>query len=380
MEAEKFSISISPEVLSTDIFPLVYTAKTFYDLPVNGVPTNSTPFTATTQNFSVYSGMSQILSGGTNGTSLLTGLTIPVMFTQDYNDIGYYSEFDGLIAQKDIVTNFLVSGDNLNNLFSITLYNTSGDFTTSFLDFTTFSVDWNDGSSIQTMTGLSQNHIYQNSGSYVITLSGANPWGVTTISKPLTIPFTNAGVPNPNGTITFTPSGGSWNGVQLTLNYILPLDANNNLSYQSSSNWTQVPFVVSGYTKSKIQDLRRYGPNPYTVGYVFSKNGQFYGKIDSINNGITGYTIENINYFDLPDGKTFYIVSSNGLTQNVLDPTIITKNEQLLDFVMAPQVQTDIYVERGKYSAFESIERLGEVDNMGDLERYGYGFFQINIT
>jgi hypothetical protein len=380
MEAEKFSISISPEVLSTDIFPLVYTAKTFYDLPVNGVPTNSTPFTATTQNFSVYSGMSQILSGGTNGTSLLTGLTIPVMFTQDYNDIGYYSEFDGLIAQKDIVTNFLVSGDNLNNLFSITLYNTSGDFTTSFLDFTTFSVDWNDGSSIQTMTGLSQNHIYQNSGSYVITLSGANPWGVTTISKPLTIPFTNAGVPNPNGTITFTPSGGSWNGVQLTLNYILPLDANNNLSYQSSSNWTQVPFVVSGYTKSKIQDLRRYGPNPYTVGYVFSKNGQFYGKIDSINNGITGYTIENINYFDLPDGKTFYIVSSNGLTQNDLDPTIITKNEQLLDFVMAPQVQTDIYVERGKYSAFESIERLGEVDNMGDLERYGYGFFQINIT
>lgn len=380
MEAEKFSISISPEVLSTDIFPLVYTAKTFYDLPVNGVPTNSTPFTATTQNLSVYSGMSQILSGGTNGTSLLTGLTIPVMFTQDYNDIGYYSEFDGLIAQKDIVTNFLVSGDNLNNLFSITLYNTSGDFTTSFLDFTTFSVDWNDGSSIQTMTGLSQNHIYQNSGSYVITLSGANPWGVTTISKPLTIPFTNAGVPNPNGTITFTPSGGSWNGVQLTLNYILPLDANNNLSYQSSSNWTQVPFVVSGYTKSKIQDLRRYGPNPYTVGYVFSKNGQFYGKIDSINNGITGYTIENINYFDLPDGKTFYIVSSNGLTQNDLDPTIITKNEQLLDFVMAPQVQTDIYVERGKYSAFESIERLGEVDNMGDLERYGYGFFQINIT
>lgn len=380
MEAEKFSISISPEVLSTDIFPLVYTAKTFYDLPVNGVPTNSTPFTATTQNLSVYSGMSQILSGGTNGTSLLTGLTIPVMFTQDYNDIGYYSEFDGLIAQKDIVTNFLVSGDNLNNLFSITLYNTSGDFTTSFLDFTTFSVDWNDGSSIQTMTGLSQNHIYQNAGSYVITLSGANPWGVTTISKPLTIPFTNAGVPNPNGTITFTPSGGSWNGVQLTLNYILPLDANNNLSYQSSSNWTQVPFVVSGYTKSKIQDLRRYGPNPYTVGYVFSKNGQFYGKIDSINNGITGYTIENINYFDLPDGKTFYIVSSNGLTQNDLDPTIITKNEQLLDFVMAPQVQTDIYVERGKYSAFESIERLGEVDNMGDLERYGYGFFQINIT
>jgi hypothetical protein len=45
---------------------------------------------------------------------------------------------------------------------------------------------------------------------------------------------------------------------------------------------------------------------------------------------------------------------------------------------MAPQIQTDIYVERGKYSAFEALERLGEIDNIGDLERYGYGFFKIN--
>lgn len=380
MDSEKFSLRISPEVLSTDIISLVYTAKTYYDLPANGVPNDTTPFTSVTQNFSGYSGMSQILSGGTNGTSLLTGLTIPIMFTQTYNDIGYYSEFDGLIAQQDIITNFLVSGDSLLNLFSITLFNTSGDFTTSYLDFTTFSVDWGDSSSIQQLTGTQENHIYQNSGNYVITLSGSNPWGVTTISKPIKIPFMNAGVPNPNGTITFTPNGGSWSGVQLTLNYIVPLDSNNNLSYQSSSNWVQTPFVVSGYTKSKIQDLRRYGSNPFTVGHVFTKNSQFYGKVDSINDGITGYTIENINYYDLPNGKTFYVVNSYGLTANDLDPSIITKNEQLLDFVMAPQIQTDIYVERGKYSAFESIERLGEVDNMGDLERYGYGFFKINIT
>jgi hypothetical protein len=113
---------------------------------------------------------------------------------------------------------------------------------------------------------------------------------------------------------------------------------------------------------------------------VFTKNNQFYGKIDSIIDDITGYTIENITYYDLPNGKTFYVTNSNGLSANDLNPSIITKNEQLLDFVMAPQIQTDIYVERGKYSAFESLERLGEVDNIGDLERYGYGFFKINTT
>jgi hypothetical protein len=322
--------------------------------------------------------MSQILSGGTNGDSLLTGLTIPVFFTQTYNDIGYYSEFDGLMYQKDIVTNFLYSGDDTTNLFSVSLYNTSGDFTESYLDFTTFSVDWGDGGVSQILTTSQQNHVYTNPGNYVITLSGANPWGVTTVSKPITIPLLPAFVPNPNGTIVFTPQGGNWTNIPISSDYIFPLDSINSATYQASSNWTTVPFVVSGYTKSKIQDLRRYGPDPFTVGYVFTKNNQFYGQIDSIQNGITGYTIENITYFDLPDGKTFYVMGSSGLTVNDLNVSVITKNEHLLDFVMAPQIQTDIYVERGKYSAFEALERLGEVDNIGDLEQYGYGFFKIN--
>ena len=380
MEAEEYSFKISPEVLSSDVVNLVYTAKTYYDLPENGVPTNTTAFTATTQNFGLYSGMTQILSGGTNGDSLLTGLTIPIMLTQTYNDIGNYSEFDGLVCQKDIVTNFLYSANTQLNLYSVTLYNTSGDFTLSYLDFSTYFVDWGDSTTTQQLTGTQINHVYQNAGNYTITLSGSNTFGLTTISKPITIPLAPAFTPNPNGFISFTPQGGSWNGTPIAYNYIYPLDSTNSLSYQSSSNWTTTPFIVSGFTKSKIQDLRRYGPNAYTVGYIFTKNNQFYGKIDSIIDGITGYTIESIFYYDLPNGKTFYVMNSNGLQPNDLNPAMIIKNEELLDFVMEPQIQTDVYVERGKYSAFESIERLGEVDNMGDLERYGYGFFKINTT
>jgi hypothetical protein len=263
MESEKFSIKISPEVLATDLFASVYTASTIYDLPQNGVPTSSTPFTAITQDYVVYSGMSDILSGGTNGTSLLTGLTIPVFFTQTYNDIGYYSEFDGLMYQKDIITNFLYSGDDTTNLFSVSLYNTSGDFTESYLDFTTFTVDFGDGTAPQLLNSTQQNHVYLNPGDYVITLSGANPWGVTTVSKPITIPLLGAFVPNPNGTIVFTPQGGNWANTPISSDYIFPLDSINNATYQASSNWTTVPFSVSGYTKSKIQDLRRYGPSIY---------------------------------------------------------------------------------------------------------------------
>jgi len=55
-----------------------------------------------------WTGLTYLLSGGTNGTSVLTGLTIPVMFKQTYKDIGYYSGFDGAIYQKDINNQFCV--------------------------------------------------------------------------------------------------------------------------------------------------------------------------------------------------------------------------------------------------------------------------------
>lgn len=378
MESEKFSIVISPENLSSDLLTTVFTASTIYALGENECITPSTPYTANTQNVITYSGLSYILSGGTNGESLLTGLTIPILFTQTYNDIGFYSEFDGLILQKDIVTNFLFSGTNTNNLNNITLYNTSGDFTVSYLDFTTFIVDWGDGSPIDTLTSSTITHNYVNTGDFTLTMSGSNPWGVTVITKPITIPYQLANIPNPNGTIIFTPQQGSWANTPISYNYLYDLDSNISVQYQQSSNWTSVPFMVSGFTTSRLLDLKRYGPNPYTVGYVFSKNNQVFGQINSITTDITGYTINNVDYYDLSNGKTFYVVNSNGLLANDIVASALTKNEYLLDFVMSPEVQSDVFIERGKYTAFEQLQRLGEVDNIGDMERYGYGFFKIN--
>ena len=46
--------------------------------------------------------------------------------------------------------------------------------------------------------------------------------------------------------------------------------------------------------------------------------------------------------------------------------------------VSSPEIQSDVFIDRGKLTAFEGLERLGEVDNIGDLETYGYGYFKIN--
>lgn len=378
MESEKFSILISPEVLTSDIVNLIYTASTTYELGADERITSATTAIQNTQSIFVYSGMSQILSGGTNGDSLLTGLTIPIMFTQTYNDIGFYSEFDGLMVQKDIVTNFLYSGNNINNLNSVILYNTSGDYTVSYLDFSSFFVNWGDGSPIQQLTTNTLTHTYLANSGYTITLSGSNPWGITTITKPITIPLQSLVVTNPNGNIVFTPQQGSFSNIPISYNYIYDLDSNNTIPHQITSNWTTIPFLISGFTNSRLTDLKRYGSIPYSVGYVFNKNNQVFGQVTSITPEVVEYTINNVDYYDFTDGPTLYVVNSSGLTSNDIVASALTKNEHLMDFVMSPEVQTDIFIERGKYSAFESLQRLGEVDNSGDMVRYGYGFFKIN--
>jgi hypothetical protein len=65
------------------------------------------------------------------------------------------------------------------------------------------------------------------------------------------------------------------------------------------------------------------------------------------------------------------------LTQNNLQASPITKDEVLLKVVDQAQIQTDVFIERGKNSAYERVMRIGEVDNLGDMINYGYGFFNV---
>jgi hypothetical protein len=224
-------------------------------------------------------------------------------------------------------------------------------------------------------------HTYPTTPSaYTITFSGQNSWGLNIIEKPIVLPLTGATITNLQGNFIFTPQGGYWSGIPISYDFIATGDSQNNVSSQISSSYTTIPFPVSGYTKSKLTDVKRWGPNPYTVGYTFIKNGVPYGQINSITSGYTSYTINDITYYDFPNGQTLYLLQSSGFTQNDLLFSAITKNEYLLDFVMDPEVQSDVYIERGKYSAFEPLQRLGEVDNIGDMVRYGYGYYKINTT
>lgn len=327
----------------------------------------------------VYSAMTQVVSAGPSGTSILTGLSVNILLRQTAVDVGYYSPFDGAVLQKDVVTNFIFSSTT-SNPYIWNIYNTSEQFQ-KFLELSSYKVDWGDGSPKQTITAFSPDsisHTYPEATTqYTITLEQTNPWGVTKVSKKINVPYSNVVPFNPTGQAFFAPSTGNWIGTPVSYDYIFSGDAVNEVSAQTSNNYVTVPFTVSGNTKSRVNELALYGTPKFQVGVPVISNGQIWGAISDINPIYTAYTITDVNYYDYNDGTTIFFQQSSGFTSNNLTSVPITKDEVLLKVIDQAQIQTNVFVERGKVSAYERVQRLGEVDNLGDMINYGYGFFNV---
>lgn len=390
MEDRVYHIRISPENVKGDLFKVDYTGGT-YDIspPVDPCCVlTATTVTGLTTGFTyVYSSMTDVVSGGTDGTSLLTGLTIPVFLSQNTIDVGYYSAFDGAIQQKDVMLNFIFSATS-GSPYQYYFYNTSELEMKKYLDFSTYQLDWGDNSPIVPVTTISPNyyqHTYPGPGEWIISFSGMSPWGYNVVRKKVITPFTGTTIPNPQGEAFFYPSGGNWSATPISYNYIFSGDSICDVDSQVSSNYTTLPIIVSGYSESTVSDLRQYGPasslydGKYKLGVKVTGStgvvGTFHGP--SIDGLFTGYTINGVDYYDYNDGFTIFVVKSSGYTADWLSCTGLTKNEALINAIDELEIQSNVFIERGKISGLEALERLGEVDNMGDLEKYGYGFFKV---
>jgi hypothetical protein len=175
-----YKIVVSPETIFGDLF--------LVNLQGQNVSSSYTG-----QTIGVYSAMTKVVSSGPNNTSLLTGLTVPILIRQTAIDVGYYSPFDGAVLQKDVVANFIFSSTT-SNPYVYNIYNTSDEFQ-KFLNLSSYRVDWGDNTTKEIITGYTPNslsHTYPSANrEYVITLEQTNPWGVTKVSKKINTPFTN---------------------------------------------------------------------------------------------------------------------------------------------------------------------------------------------
>jgi len=396
MEDRNYHIKISPEVILGDVFKVPYFAgqlTTYNDYQLCCKTYQTPVITNITGDTYVYSSMTQIVSGGSYNqvtkeyNSLLTGLTIPILLTENTIDIGYYSVFDGMMEQKEVMTNFIFSASPLSAM-TVFFYNTSDVEFKKYLEFSTYILDWGDGTAKQTVTSFNPNfysHPYSQaspSSGYTISMSGMSPWGSNVVKKTVHVPYSNVPILNPKGTATFTPAGGSWSATSLMYDFIYSGDSTCDTTLTSLTNFTTIPIIVTGYTQSSLNDLKQYGQIPFKLNTVVTGTSGNVGIYSGLTNDGLGtmYSVNGIDYVDLQDGTTIFMVKSSGLTSDMLICSAITKNEVLLNVIEEAEVQSEIFIERGKQSSLERVERLGEVDNIGDLTKYGYKFFNIIKT
>ena len=166
-------------------------------------------------------------------------------------------------------------------------------------------------------------------------------------------------------------------------------------------------YVITGFTDSKIGEILwpgysnatsvteattnpimtdKYGVNPY---YPLIKRVPSLGMDDGwtvINENLfTAYTINNIHYWDYstiptpsPIGEnviTRFAVQMTNCCPGCLYPDI--KEEWTLGHVFPPQIENNVFIDRGQISIFEDYYRITEVDRLEDFDLYQGGFFNI---
>lgn len=304
MEQDYYKFKVSPENVISDLSVINY----------RGTPVG------------VYSAMTQVVSSGPGGSSIMTQLSVPILLRQSAVDVGYFSPFDGAVLQKNVVSNFIFSATT-GTPYTYYVYNTSDEFQ-KFLELSAYRVDWGDGSPkevITTYTPSSINHTYASQEKeYQITLEQTTPWGTNIVKKTISTPFQNVVINNPNGECFFAPSTGNWVGTPVSYNYIFSGDSVNEVEPQTTQEYITVPFTISGLTKSRITELAQYGPTKYQVGVPVISNGQIWGAIFVTASTYTGYTIQGVDYYDYSNVYfVVYVCASPQLGQIFLKTTFL---------------------------------------------------------
>ena len=199
-------------------------------------------------------------------------------------------------------------------------------------------------------------------------------------------------------------------GITGTTKIVLRLPSNVKSSYYNYGNNT-----ITGSTDSKIDDLKSYNlAIPYKIGFNMatetytdynnivvsgvsrvSSNGEPKTYVLDAPNDINLGTVNQIYGLQYQDytGQTRQ-VTINGVTNTIpltnfrfigqginetnVSLSAITKEEYLFGIISRPTVESDVYIDRGTNSIMDMHLRLSEIKDLGELSRYGNGYYNLN--
>jgi hypothetical protein len=174
--------------------------------------------------------------------------------------------------------------------------------------------------------------------------------------------------------------------------------------------------VITGATDSKLEDVRSYKiTDPYRVGFNVATEvytnyagvsvsgvNRIYSMAEPkkyVFDAITGSTLAQNNqpyglqYSDYTGTSRSMVISgdtnplplttfryiSEGWNETNVSLSALTKEEFLFGIISRPELQNDVFIDRGATSVMDTHLRLSEIKNIGQLRNYGNGFYNLTI-
>lgn len=190
---------------------------------------------------------------------------------------------------------------------------------------------------------------------------------------------------------------------------VLRYPSNNETSYYNFMN-----MVITGASDSRIEDVRSYAStDPFRTN--FDVNSETYTNYDGVSvDGVdriksmgepklyvfdtendsnlgTDNQIYGLQFKDysgrtrevLIDNKTVaiplttYRYIGEGLNETNVSLSALTKEEYLFGIISQPEVQNDVFIDRGAISVLDLHLKLSEIRTIASLEEYGNGFYKL---
>lgn len=170
---------------------------------------------------------------------------------------------------------------------------------------------------------------------------------------------------------------------------------------------------LSGFTDSKLDDVRSYNnTTPYILGFNVNKETyvNYVGDLIDGVNKITSIGEPKIYVFDAIDDSTIGTINqitglqykdfsgatinqqgvdipittfrfiTEGWNETNTSLSALTKEEFLMGIISRPEVENDVFIDRGVIPVLDYHLRLSEIRNLGQLQQYGNGYYKIDRT
>jgi hypothetical protein len=352
---------------------------------INNIPSTTSSFWEPIEQRAINNEQGKYYKWNGNSWGLYVGplgydQVIPIVLEANADEMGVMSSFDGNMEQVEQLVNFTYKQSGS----VVTVYNTVNPDKLRKIVEQKYTIKWGDGpsGSLDVNGGVlysnfpTASHTYSSTGNYTLNLFLDSPWSKEKINKNITVPNTGSVVENVLG--TFSGFTIPYTNITGSLDYI------NESKFSSFTGSAILKYMAIG--GSKIGELKKYGQT--TVSSSMYVTGLFSGS------AYTGYTLEtgsiisgslvtgsiptgSLWYMDFADGYTMITGKTSNFTKEEVINNVITRNEHFLGFIDDPSVYSDIFVERGRQGVMEPNLRLGEIDNMSELEVYGNGYFKV---